>query len=890
MIAKRFHIFLALIFVVFVFQIIGFFSYFRTKPMTEVKPVLLPGSIRPVSYRTEMKLNFEEFNYLGKQEIDLTVVDASNKIVLNALELEISNVNVKLDGDQFGATSVDFDADAETVVFQLPKELPAGSKPTVSMDFKGILNDKMAGFYRVKATINGEEKWMATTQFEAVDARRAFPCFDEPAAKAKFQITLDVPKDMTALSNTEPVETKEEGDRKVVKYGETPVMSTYLVAMVVGYYESVEAKNKNGVTVRVWTPPGRTDHGTFALEVGCKTLEFFTEYFAIPYPLEKCDMISVADFSAGAMENWGLITYRETALLFDVKNSSVASKKRVAEVVAHELAHQWFGNLVTMQWWSELWLNEGFATWVGTLAVDHLFKEWNIWTNFAALYQARAYSLDALQTSHPVEVPIGKARDVLEVFDMISYAKGASCIHMIQDLLGPEIFRDGLREYLKRHQYSNAHTTDLWQALTDVSGADVNGIMGDWIKEVGYPVVSVSKPDGTHVKVDQRRFIAGGDEVESKPWYISTAVISEAQSTPVKVVLNKEKSTTAELPGDLAKGSWIKCNTGQFGFHRVQYSSDLLKALGPALRTKAISAVDRIGVQADTFALARAGLVSTVDALELGKSFVDEDDFTVWTDLVTNIKGVLTTWTMHPTASFNNYIVALFKGLLERLTWKSTEGENEMYPTLREIAISVLGKHNEPSVVAEAKRVFKAFLNGEEELPADLRYAVYAIAVINGGDEEFDLLMKRYKEVEMHEEKLRVLRGISATRNSDKITQMLKLSLDASFVRPQDTFYVFMEVAAHREGNVMAWNFLRENWAEIAKIFDGTSFLLPRLVQFTVNGFASTERADEVKAFFDEHGVKQVERTVSQSVETIRQQAAWLTRDGDSVAEWLKQA
>ena len=393
----------------------------------------------------------------------------------------------------------------------------------LTLRFTGELNDKMAGFYRSRYTSpGGEERFMAVTQFEATSARRAFPCWDEPALKAKFDVTLCVPADRVALSNMPARgETPAPGGLKEVSFDTSKTMSTYLLAFVVGELDCVRGATAEGVAVAVWTPVGEAEKGRFALEVAIKTLSFFSAYFDEAYPLPKMDMVAVPDFAAGAMENWGLVTYRTVLVLYDAATTAAAVKQQIAYVVCHELAHQWFGNLVTMEWWTHLWLNEGFATWVGWLAVEHAFPEWRVWDQFLVNEQARGLELDGLRSSHPIEVEIADSSKVDEIFDAISYAKGAAAIHMLVDYLGVGPFREGMRLYVRRHKWGNAATADLWAALGQSSGKPVEAIMGCWTRQTGYPVVSVEKAGPSAILARQARFLATGPEGgDSSRWLV----------------------------------------------------------------------------------------------------------------------------------------------------------------------------------------------------------------------------------------------------------------------------------------------------------------------------------------------------------------------------------
>lgn len=385
----------------------------------------------------------------------------------------------------------------EHVTFKFTGDIAEGTSAKLRISFKGEINSKLAGFYRaVYEDPSGNKKVMAVTQFEATDARRAFPCWDEPDKKAKFTISLQVRNHLTALSNmnenvnvVKHISLSHEEGWKIVSFATSVTMSTYLVAFVVGEIEFIEAFTKNGnIPVRVYAPIGFIHQGHFALDVGVKTLDFFTEYFGESYPLPKMDMIAIPDFASGAMENWGLVTYRMTLLLFDDQSSTLKTKQQVAYVVGHELAHQWFGNLVTMQWWSDLWLNEGFATWAGWLAADHIFPKWEIWTEFVVDDLQSGLALDSLRSSHPIEVPVRDPSEISQIFDSISYSKGASVIRMLEAYLGPKVFQKGLQNYIQKHLYSNARTDDLWAALDATSGKDVTQMMALWTRKIGVRV------------------------------------------------------------------------------------------------------------------------------------------------------------------------------------------------------------------------------------------------------------------------------------------------------------------------------------------------------------------------------------------------------------------
>ena len=440
-------------------------------------------------------------------------------------------------------------------------------------------------------------------------------------------------------------------DGKVlVKFNKTPIMSTYLVAWIVGDLESLEMVNEDGIKVRVFTPPGDVNQGKFALDVAARILSFFTRYFDIPYPLPKMDLVAIPDFGAGAMENWGLVTYRTIYLLFDEQNSSIRTKQHVAYTVAHELAHQWFGNLVTMEWWSDLWLNEGFATWVGWFAIDHLFPEWDIWTAFVSDDYQRGLSLDGLRSSHPIEVPVKNPSEISQIFDSISYSKGASLIRMLVAFLGEDSFKQGLRQYLKKHMLGNAKTADLWDSLSKASGQPVADIMNTWTQTIGYPVIQVEQESGCKLHLHQNRFLSTGNVKKEEDQTIWSIPVNAATAKNGWQVDDSRKLLRSrDGPLDLCPDDSVyKLNKDQVGFFRVAYPPEHWTKLGEAIKTSGLAASDRIGIISDIFSLSIAGLVSAVQCLQLLQYFDTESDQLVWGELSERLSGLLSVWWEEP--------------------------------------------------------------------------------------------------------------------------------------------------------------------------------------------------------------------------------------------------
>ena len=503
--------------------------------MTESNAVMLPKDVRPSRYTLTLRPDLEEFTFSGSVAIDIEVLQPTECIVLNAAELAISSCRVESSGGEALPSSTVLDDKAETASFAFEAALPTGPA-RLEIGFTGELNDRLRGFYRSRYTdMNGEERHLATTQFEATDARRAFPCWDEPSMKASFEVTLVVPAELEAVSNTMPAEESEmDGGLRRVRFEETPVMSTYLLAFIVGDIKCVERRADNGTLVRVWATSGKENLGEFAAETSVKLLSFFNDYFGVPYPLPKLDHIAIPDFAAGAMENWGAVTYREVVLLVDPERTSVQVRQRTAAIISHEMAHMWFGDLVTMAWWNDLWLNESFASWIGDKAVDWLFPDWEMWTQFVSGDTNSALSLDGLRSSHPIEQEVKDPAEIGQLFDAISYSKGGSVLRMLEHFLGEETFREGLRSYISRHQYGNAVTRDLWNALGEASGRPVAEMMDTWVQQTGYPVLDVEADygdDGIEIHASQARFVyehlVDPDAAEDTTWHVPVTVASQ---------------------------------------------------------------------------------------------------------------------------------------------------------------------------------------------------------------------------------------------------------------------------------------------------------------------------------------------------------------------------
>ncbi|CAO3595525.1 unnamed protein product [Absidia cylindrospora] len=745
----------------------------------------------------------------------------------------------------------------------------------------------MAGFYRSSYKDDtGNIKYLATTQFEATDARRAFPCWDEPSLKATFDVTLVVPSHLTALSNTNVISQVDISDSlKQVKYATTPMMSTYLVAFVIGPFEYIEAftsgeHNGQPIRSRVYALPGLAEQGRHALNVCVSALEYFAKVFGEPYPLPKLDMVAVPDFQTGAMENWGLCLYRTVSLLFDKNQSSIVSKKRTAYVVCHELAHQWFGNLVTMKWWNELWLNESFATWVGWLAVDDIFPDWDVWTSFVNEDMPRALNLDALRSSHPIDVAVNDPVEIHQIFDAISYYKGAIVIRMLSSWLGVETFLAGVRRYVHRHKLSNASTDDLWLALSEEAGVDVSQFMDLWTKRVGYPYLSTGDLQTAE---------------DSIVWWAPLGMLTTGNRESYTLT---EKSQSFPVPAD----GLFKLNAGQTSVYRVNYPIENIRVLGEEVKKGPSGLLtntsDRVGLIADAGNLCVSGEQQTTAFLELAQAFVNEENYFVWSQLSTHFSNILGVWYQQPKHVKDGLKAlrrSLFAPVAHKLGWEFAESDDYLTNILRVLALTNAGRSNDAITIEEAKKRFHEFVTNDiDALHPNLRGPVYGIVLSAAESVEEEnaiwerILQMYHNEALPTDQRLIALNALGGAKNEALITRYMLMSLDEKEVRGQDSIYVFGSLAANPDARLLFWQFFTQNYDLLRAKFSRSPSLFGAAVRSAVGGFSSLEQLDEIEAFFATKDTKPYARTLQQTLEAARVNSKWLLRSKDSVAQWVQ--
>jgi tricorn protease interacting factor F2/3 len=817
-------------------------------------------TVFPINYDLELEPDFDKFKFIGKEKI-LIQTKPTKKIVLNSAELEIKDCQIIIN-EKIIRPKVRLDSKNEEIILSLPEKI--SGKAVLLIDFIGTLNDKLVGFYRSKYEYKGKEKHLATTQFEAADARRAFPCWDEPEAKATFDVSLVVDSNFTAISNMPVILKKRLGKKTLYRFDRTPVMSTYLLYFGVGDFEFLQGK-LGKTLVRIVTTKEKKHQGKMSLEFTKQFLSYFQNYFKILYPLPKLDMIAIPDFAAGAMENWGAITFRETVLLYDPKTSSTDTLQHIAEVIAHELAHQWFGNLVTMKWWNDLWLNESFVTFMATKAVDKIYPEWDFWDQFLISEMTGGLSLDSLKSSHPINVDVKSPAEVRQIFDEISYNKGGSVLMMLEKFIGQENFRTGLHNYLKKHEYANATTEDLWTSLGSASRKPVIQMMNTWVRQMGYPIIEATVTD-SKIKLSQKRFLLESNgKTNAGNWIIPLSIRMEDN------VVTKLMKKPVTIP---YRGQWFKVNDGQKGFFRVKYDEKTLDMLGKLIEDKKISNLDRWSIHHDLVALVVSKQFPLKHYLDFVRHYEEEEDYVVLSDIVGFLNHLYVLLSgeefWDEIKEFNQYFMRI---IFQRLGWDPAKGEKSTYALLRNSVIGSLGRLGDQEIIDESKNRFSRLLK-TGILNPDLRSAVYSIMAWTGDSKTHQQLIDLYRKAQTQEEKVRFLGALSNFRKEKLLTKTLAFTLSKE-VRTQNLFVPVSKMISNPHGKDFVWPWIKKNWKGLVKRFGVGNSLLNRIMG-SVSVMSDMQKEKEVRLFFAKHHVLGTEMKLAQSLERIRINAKFL--------------
>ncbi len=833
-------------------------------------PHRLPRTVVPARYDLTLEPDLDAATFTGTVDIEVDLVEPLDEIVLNAAELTITEATITfLDGTSH-ELEVTYDPEGERIsCFSVDEPAPAGPA-TLSLAFTGILNDKLRGFYRSTFTDDeGVVRTLATTQFESTDARRAFPCFDEPDFKAIFAIRLVVPDDLLAISNGAEIDRVDAGEGKVaVRFADTIQMSTYLVAFVVGPLEATEVVDAGGVPLRVVHPLGKAGLTGFALDIGASALRTFTDYYGIAYPGDKVDLVAIPDFAFGAMENLGCITFRETALLVDPDVATQPELERVADVVAHELAHMWFGDLVTMRWWNGIWLNEAFATFMEMFAVDRFRPEWQRWSTFA-LSRSAAFDTDALAATRPIEYPVESPADAEGMFDILTYEKGASVLRMLEQHLGPDQFRDGIRHYLSTHAYANTETGDLWDALAGATGAPVREIAESWIFQGGHPLVEVHRgaaPNELVISQQLFRYLPGPD---AATWVVPIG-IRWASSDGAVHDLDLRLSAASETVTLASEPNWVIANRGAAGFYRTAYGADLRAALA-AVALDVADATERYTLVDDTWVSVLAGSTPVSGIIELISGLTAEDDLAVWR----RIGGVLAN--LHrvavgdaaATEAVAGFVRNVVGPLLERLGDAAAPGEDDRVTNLRATAFELLGSYGDVDTVrTRAEAIVDRAISGTAGEGDDPSLTDAAVRVVAEGldDAGFDRFLTASQSATTPQDTLRYLGALADARDAKVFNRFLDL-LTGDDVRTQDVGGLLNRGLMNPTNAAAAWAFTEGNWESLGERLPSNA--ISRMVS-GVRTFTDTTLATRVAHFFETHPVPQAAKAFAQHTERMQ--------------------
>lgn len=826
----------------------------------------------PEQYNLSLTLDREQRTFNGIVTITGTLTPEATAISLHAKELVIDSVtldgkaaNFLLEGDELSITHPDLSPDKHITVIA----------------FNGTITDKMHGLYPCYFEHNGIKKELLATQFESHHAREVFPCIDEPAAKATFDLTLTTEKSVAVLGNMPVIRQNEENNRLVTTFQTTPRMSTYLLAWVVGDLHKKTASTKRDVEVSVWATPAQTEESLdFALDTAVRSIEFFEEYFETEYPLPKSDHVALPDFSSGAMENWGLITYRETALLAHPTTTSISSRRFIATVIAHELAHQWFGNLVTMHWWNNLWLNESFATLMVYFAIDSLHPEWNIWVDFTTEENIVALQRDSIDGVQSVQVEVNHPDEIGTLFDgAIVYAKGARLLRMLQTYVGDEAFQAGLKRYFKKYAYVNTEADDLWNAIAHTSGKDIVSLMNTWISQPGYPVLHVTQQDNSMLELTQEQFFVGPHAPSSRLWPIplnaSDTGLPELFTQKSELFPRHDTSNTLRLN---------VTNTAHFITH---YDDALADAIINDLVQGKLSVIDRLQVLHETILLARGGEIPTAELVELIGAYKDEESEQVW-NIIFLALSELRKFVQEDEAAekkLRQLSARIAHAQYQRLGWTMRPNESEDDTKLRAIILSLTLYGEDPDAIAKAQQLYET--TELETLDPEIRPLILSSVVRYGDDKIVDTLLDLYSSSQSGELQSDICSGITSTRIPEKISLLLSTIKNPGIVRPQDVARWFVYLVRGRESRELAWQWIRDNWRWVEETF-GSDKSYDAYPRYSAGTLSTRQHLKEYKEFFiPKKDIVALNRVIMMGVSEIEGRVELIERDGPAVVKAL---
>jgi aminopeptidase N len=848
----------------------------------------LPEVAVPENYKLTFTPNLERATFEGDETISIRVLKPTSEITLNAVDIDFHEVIITGGGSTQKA-KVTAEKDKEMVVLGLEKPLSPGPA-TIHIAYAGILNDEMRGLYLGK---DDQGLKYAASQFEATDARRAFPSFDEPDYKATFDITAVADKGQVAISNSKVAsDTPGPGDKHTVRFATTPKMSCYLAALVVGNFEYIEGE-ADGIPIRVYATPGKKEMGKFALETAEHVLSYYDKYFNIKYPYGKLDLVGLPDFSAGAMENTGCITFREILLQIDEKEGSVDSKKNIASVIAHEMAHQWFGDLVTMKWWDDVWLNEGFATWMSGKPIQAWKPEWNFNLDDVSSTGA-TLNTDSLASTRPIHQAADTPAQIEELFDGIAYGKAASVLRMLEAYLGEQTFRAGVNAYIQQHQYANATAEDFWDAQAKTSKKPVDQIMPTFVTQAGVPIINLKSQcsgKSTTVTLDQQRYYSDREKFQSpndQLWQVPMCLKSSTGAQ--KCILLTKRQETFTLPDC---STWVLGNAGATGYYRDGYQPDAVRALASDAESK-LSAAERIALEADIWASVRVGREPVGDYLAFAQGLGSDRNRAVLQDVLKDLNYIgRYLVTDSDRESFQVWLRQYLTPILNEVGWESKPGQSDEQRTLRARLFNSLGYDaRDPQVLAQTRKIADKVLDDPASVDQEMASRALALAALNGDAAFYGRLMTALKNPKSPEEYYMYFSTLPRFGDPKLLQRTLDFAVSPD-VRSQDALRLVSGVMGNPAGEKLAWDFVLAHWEAVQKA--GGPFAAAEIVSST-GSFCDARMRDQVAEFYAAHKIAAAERTYRQSIERINncvdlksqqepQLASWLGQHGSSAGE-----
>ncbi|XP_066157252.1 glutamyl aminopeptidase-like isoform X3 [Euwallacea fornicatus] len=870
-------------------------------PDSTMSKYRLSSTVKPILYDLHLYPDLESGLFKGTVTISIAVSKITNSIIIHNNGLSITSVTV-------GSEEANFSLDSEYESVIITRKDGADfttSTDSMSIEFNGDMKNRIVGLYTSSySSAEGNITTIATSKFEPTYARQAFPCFDEPNMKAKYIVHLLKPKaeNYIALSNY-PVASVQSYDdnNEIVTFQETVAMSTYLTCFIVSdFIYSNTTFNNNGTEteLRVYASPGNLEKTTYAGEIAKKVIEYYVSYFGLSYPLPKLDMAAIPDFVSGAMEHWGLVTYRETALLYTNVTHSSANKQRVATVIAHELAHSWFGNLVTMDWWNDLWLNEGFASYIEYKGIDAAEPTFQMMTQFQTADLHPVLSLDATLSSHPIVVTVTSPDEITAIFDTISYNKGASILRMLENTVGADNFQTAVTNYLKKFQFGNAVTKnflDEIQAVVDPS-FDVSQMMDTFTVQMGYPVLNVTyNQSSRNYTLRQKRFLK-----DPNATYDSNTTYGYKWSVPVTYITDlgrseghilfpyDQESITVQLPEN---ATWLKFNYDQVGYYRVNYEESEWLTLGNIYT--ALPVPDRTHLLEESFSIAEAGQLSYRIPLDLSRQLISETEYAPWSVASSKLQAIGTYLSgSSQNEAYKRYVRNIVSNAYGNFTWNEGADDSHLVRLTRVVVLSLSCSVDHSECLTQVREKFNTWINDTSKpLSPDLRSIVYKYGVVNADTATWDKLLAVYQKEPDASEKLKLINGLANVKNLSLLTKLLDLAKDESIVRGQDYFTVLGYISANPTGTDLVWDFVRQNWEYLVERFTLNDRYLGSMISTITKSFSTDSKLAEMEEFFakyPEAGAGATSRRTA--LETVKQNINWLTSYRSTVEGWLATA